>query len=55
MTVIPVSPRRGRCETLEGKRPMETFEAGEMCALLSQAMGLWAALGRVDEYRRVWT
>lgn len=31
---------------------METFEVpGEMCALLSQAVGLWAALGSV-EYRR---
>lgn len=44
VTVIPVSPRRGRCETLEGKRPMETFEVpGEMCALLSQAVGPRAA------------
>lgn len=50
----PVSPRRGRRETPQGKRPMETFEVGEMCALLSQAVGLWAALGSVDEYRRVW-
>lgn len=32
---------------------METFEVpGEMCALLSQGVGLWAALGSVDEYRR---
>lgn len=35
---------------------METFEVPEeMCVLLSQAVGLWAAAGSVDEYRRVWT
>lgn len=56
VTVSPISPRRGRSKTLEGKRPVETFEVpGDMCALLSQAVGLWAALGSVGEYRRLWT
>lgn len=33
-------PSRGRCETLEGKRPVETFEVpGEMCVPLSEAVG----------------